>query len=150
MIDAAILAVTRGLLGTVLPRPIVGPATVNISRDKTTPLILKRIPVAVTCGIFNNGGEGNGQSSSGSDNSGSSSGSGHSEDVYLVDPSQEEEAVVRGTITCVIDTKVAALSSSKSNKQKTTTAASRNADPSSLCLLLQVCLPSLFRPSRNN
>ena len=128
LIDTAILAVTRGLLGAVLPRPIVGPATVSISRDKTTPLILKRIPIAVTCGIFNNGGEGNDQSSSGSD----ASVSRVSEDIYLVDPSQEEEAVVRGTITCVIDAKAATLSSNKS--------ASRNAIPTSLCLLLQVCL----------
>ena len=140
LIDAAILAVTRALLGTVLPRPIVGPATVSISRDKTTPLILKRIPVAVTCGIFNSGGEGNGHSSG----STSSSSSGMSEDVYLVDPSQEEEAVVRGTITCVIDTKAAITDSSskKSNKQQTsTTTNSRNAVSSSLCLLLQVCFP---------
>jgi len=121
LVDAAVLAVTRALLAAKLPRPVVGAATVEVAYDVLTPLQMNRVPVSVTCGVFTapggTGGVGgdvasvsassSSSSSSNSKNSSSSSGSTSGEDIFLVDPCQEEEAVVRGTVTCVIDAKAA-------------------------------------------
>ncbi len=118
--DAAVLATTRALMGSLLPRPVVNAATVSIACDGATPLILTRTPISVTCGVFNAAGSSGLTSSSSSsrhDSGGSGSNSGG--DVLLADLTQDEEAVVRGTVTCVVDT---------------------NQDTSSLCLLLQVPL----------
>ena len=127
--DAAVLATTRALMGSLLPRPVVNAATVNVARDGATPLVLSRIPVSVSCGVFNGANSSGLISSSSSSHSGgssgssgSSSGSGDQGDVLLVDLNQDEELAVRGTVTCVVDT---------------------NQHTPSLCLLLQV----LFVPN---
>ena len=120
LVDAAVLAVTRALLVAKLPRPVVGAATVDVAYDTLTPIAMDRVPVSVTCGVFNalgskgvggsdvdDGGNRNNSSSSRSGGSGGGSAA-NWDDVFLVDPCQEEEAVVRGTVTCVVDAKAAA------------------------------------------